>query len=220
MLTLLTLRTAGPQSPLDIFARWKEYGAQSLTRMMTHVYTLQARPPRPLAVGMVLRILATSPVIYRVPGVLAQMQDTYDAHVVGRVTDISLSRDGWATVTIENECRVNPVKRVEVEVPFAPGVTIQQCDEPRFLVYDVHVLDRAMETLGNPAWFYAPQSTSRCSAQHCADTRARHKYDIPGTHFFRIDDAIQFGSVPKSGACSIRGSRQQRRTGEGDAVLS
>ena len=188
-LTTVSLRTPAFQSPVEIFARWKEYGAQSPTHRMTHVYRLQARPPRPLAVGMEVRILATSPVAYRVPGVLSQMQDTYDAHVVGRVTDISLPKDGWAAVGIENECRVNPVKRVEVEVPFAPGVTIQEYDGLHFLVFDGTALERAMETLGNAGWFYTPQSTSRCFAQHCANTRVRHKYDIPGTHFFRIPTA-------------------------------
>ncbi|KAI0740939.1 hypothetical protein C8Q76DRAFT_689628 [Earliella scabrosa] len=179
-----TIRNPASQSPVDIFARWKGYSPQS--HKNTHVYRLQARPPRPLAVGTQARILATSPVAYRIPGVLSQMQDTYDAHVMGRVTDISFPQDGWVTIGIENECKVNPVKRAEVEVPFAPGVTIEECDGLHFLVVDENALERAMETLCNAGWFYTPQSTSLCSAQHCAHTRARHKYDIPGTHFFRV----------------------------------
>ena len=168
---------------MEIFARWKAYRPTSGLREDTHVYRLHAAPPTPLDVGMQVRLFATSPVLYRIPGVIPKMHDTYDPHVVGLVTDIKSEEGGWVTVGIRNRCRRNVVQRVEVEVPQQPGVTIAR----RLCSVSAEMHGASMtEGLESVDWFYRPPVLPRCRAEGCVDNRARHKFDIPDTLVFRM----------------------------------
>ncbi len=108
--------------PVVIFARWKGYGDARGTEQpgQAHIYTMTTGTPVDLVAGAKVRLLAVYPTAYRLPEEAAKNEsehDVYDPHVVGRVTKRTDERSGEVVVTLENLCKENPVKRVEIRIP-------------------------------------------------------------------------------------------------------
>lgn len=106
-----------------LYGRWREYGEPKPTAGApvgkTHTYTLAMKPERPLEMGMKVRIVALYPKTYcspedaLLPTGGPEEYAAYDPHLVGTI-DVNRAVEGKVVVRMENLCRANPVKRVEL----------------------------------------------------------------------------------------------------------
>ncbi len=94
--------------------------------VMMHNYSTHVKPSRPLAIGGRVRLLAFPKAAPTTPGTDLSKFKTYDPHVVGVVARIEEGTEGWARVTILNQCRGNAVKLVELDIVYVPNETIQR----------------------------------------------------------------------------------------------
>ncbi len=88
-----------------------------------HHYDIPIAPESPLQVGLHVRVLALSRVAYHAPSVVSPRYDAYDPHVVGKIVAVAGCGGGSVTFELENECDLNPVKRVRLTVRMIPGST-------------------------------------------------------------------------------------------------
>ncbi|TFK79228.1 hypothetical protein K466DRAFT_606306 [Polyporus arcularius HHB13444] len=111
-----------------VFARWVGDGRHATTRTAysnpIHVYSAAIPPERPLSTGTRIRILATSPAWYAAPDASQDMYDTYDAHIVGRITGVVGWKGRKVVFEVENECAINPVSTIRLRMPYAPEATV------------------------------------------------------------------------------------------------
>ncbi|TFK82170.1 hypothetical protein K466DRAFT_568584 [Polyporus arcularius HHB13444] len=148
-----------------VYAWWKGFGEDHEktggARTQRHVYATVLRPTTPLDFGMRVRVVAL------VKGRRETMEKTldqlgpYDPHVFGVVEGITRLRSGWARITIVNECWGNEVGKVDVEIPYAPTLTIQR----RWTVEleEETVATEAVPKEKDPEW----QSALTCGAKKC-----------------------------------------------------
>ncbi|RDX45779.1 hypothetical protein OH76DRAFT_1420629 [Lentinus brumalis] len=123
------MRGPGPEDPTLIFARWVGAGggakAAHTRQEESHTYSSAFLPEKPLKIGMRVRILATTPAWYFTAEEDRETYDTYDAHVVGRITGVAGWKGRKVVLEIRNECALNPVTTVKIRLPFVPEVTVQ-----------------------------------------------------------------------------------------------
>ncbi len=118
-------------SPIPIFAKWTGYvDGPPATRedflSKAHAYTAMRRPTEPLALGMMVKLYATSPASYCTPDAPSDLYHAYDAHIVGKITRIAGWRGTAVGLEIQNECWNNAVRKVRLEIPYIPDVTVRR----------------------------------------------------------------------------------------------
>lgn len=114
-----------------MFARWTGYvegeprnRREFLAR--THAYEVVRMPSKPLELGMKVKIYAVTPKHYCSPEMLGAPPDAYDAHVLGELTRVMGWRGTSVGMEIRNECWKSAVRRVRLEVPYIPDVTVRR----------------------------------------------------------------------------------------------
>ena len=118
---------------VNIVARWSHYVDKHPTHVVdftpkTHVYAVEVPPPVPLAVGMHVRIFATFPAKYYAPKADDDVLAVYDAHVVGRIVARVATLERRVVMEVVNECGANAVRDVWLEVPYLPGVMVEDLE--------------------------------------------------------------------------------------------
>ncbi len=114
-----------------VLAKWTGYvegeprcRAEFLAR--THKYEVVRRPREPLQLGDQVRVYAVTPKIYCSPEAPVDLLEAYDAHILGRITRVV----GWkgTTVGLEvvNECWKNATRKIRLELPYIPDVTVRR----------------------------------------------------------------------------------------------
>ncbi|KAI0702104.1 hypothetical protein C8Q76DRAFT_697840 [Earliella scabrosa] len=117
---------------IDIFARWSHWiENKNPTHIIdftpkTHVYAVEIPPPLPLAVGMSIRIFAISPAQFYAPKADDDLLAAYDAHVVGKIVARVAALERRVVMEVVNECGANTVRVVWLEVPYVPGVMVEE----------------------------------------------------------------------------------------------
>ncbi len=119
-----------PPPAIDILARWMCYVGQEPSGpedfvASIHSYRIRVAPAYPLALNARVRIIALSPTRYHTPDADETLYDAYDPHVIGRITRIMGWKSTLLALELENECRISPVRKVRLEVPYIPGVTVR-----------------------------------------------------------------------------------------------
>ncbi|TFK88637.1 hypothetical protein K466DRAFT_564648 [Polyporus arcularius HHB13444] len=115
---------AQPQH-LTLYARWSGTGHPTPMAYNGegghHQYVLTIRPTEEIRVGRRVKILALTPIAYSQPNSPLSQYDTYDPHIVGRITSITrmeaeVEGEGKSTaktiIKISNECQNNMVEGV------------------------------------------------------------------------------------------------------------
>ncbi|RDX46663.1 hypothetical protein OH76DRAFT_1420071 [Lentinus brumalis] len=105
-------------NPLLLIARWKGLLRPSSGVRLRHAYTLTIWPDEPIVIGKTVKILAAAPISHHLPQSPPNQYDTYDPHIVGRVTAVWRLEDGVAVARIVNICGGNMVEEVELEFPY------------------------------------------------------------------------------------------------------
>ncbi len=95
-------------------------------RAISHTYKTQLKPTMPLKVGAKVRLLALPMTAAPAPLASIDQYAPYEPHVRGIVARVISTGDGWARATIVNTCRGNEVGIVELDVPYVPGVTVEE----------------------------------------------------------------------------------------------
>lgn len=116
--------------PVLVYARWTGgAGGNTLPThplaKKKHTYSTSIPPELPLSVGTRVRILATSPARYVDPEDDPEAYDTYDAHVVGRITGVAGWKGRKVVLEVKNECALSTVETVKLRLPYVPDVTVQ-----------------------------------------------------------------------------------------------
>ncbi len=114
----------------QVLAWWKNsrrdcYQGEEADGEEVHIYTTHVKPTKPLAVGERVQLLALPKAAPTTPGANLNAYKAYDPHVIGEVWEIEEAEEGWATVKIRNRCRGNAIERVELEIVYIAGNTVQ-----------------------------------------------------------------------------------------------
>ncbi len=116
---------------IDIYGRWVGYvetapsGPEDfLTK--THSYAVQVPPRTPLSLGMIVRVLGLSPTRYCIADAPTDMYDVYDAHLIGAITRVLGWKGDVVGLEVTNQCKISPVRRARLEVPYIPDATVRQ----------------------------------------------------------------------------------------------
>ncbi|TFK80192.1 hypothetical protein K466DRAFT_605534 [Polyporus arcularius HHB13444] len=108
-------------NPLLLIARWKGLLRPSPgveKARLRHAYTLAIWPDESIVIGKTVKILAAAPISHHLPQSPPNQYDTYDPHIVGRVTAVWRLENGVAVARIVNICGGNMVEEVELEFPY------------------------------------------------------------------------------------------------------
>ncbi|KAI0701769.1 hypothetical protein C8Q76DRAFT_802723 [Earliella scabrosa] len=154
---------------VEVYAHWRGYindRDRRDTRTFTtdgHIYQVAIVPTAPLTVETCVRVLAMSPAAYSSSSADPDQCNAYDAHVVGKVTRVVGCRARRVVLEVVNECTVNPVRRVRLELPYVPDVTVH-----RRLVELEEGLEEAHEgDLDTFTKIMPPPMNGRCKARQC-----------------------------------------------------
>ncbi len=185
------------QNTVEVLVRWSGFAKRPHNpeefEASVHSYTIKAAPLVPLELGMTVRLLALSPTRYHLPHTSDNHFDVYDPHVEGRLSKVMGWRGEWIALELTNECRVNLAKRVRLEVPYIPGVTVKVPADPRpgkgpRIAEEHAVFDPRLE-IGRT------QKEWRCAKSGCA---------LRAESFFGMDG----GSDPHEKADNLGGQRK------------
>ncbi|KAI0720211.1 hypothetical protein C8T65DRAFT_692843 [Cerioporus squamosus] len=188
---------------VEVYARWVGYangcnGAPELKEKSTHIYSAAIPPEEPLALGMRVRILATTPAWYLTPEEGPDTYDTYDAHIVGTITGVAGWRGRKVILEVKNECAMNTVVYAKLRIPYAPDVTVQLGSEE----IPVGRAEAQEADLNTSAVVRPPPEDARCSANTCCAPWRR----LVGDGFLWEPMAEEVGERP-----GARGGRKKLR---------
>lgn len=93
-------------------------------RALAHMYATRLKPTKPLKEGGRVRLVALAKARTPAPVASIDSYDPYEPHVHGVVISIVETETGWARATIINECKGNSVAVIDLDIPYAPGVTV------------------------------------------------------------------------------------------------
>ncbi len=118
-------------TPIDLYARWGGFVENDPTDpeefiTKTHAYRVQIPPHIPLSLGIKIRVVALSPTRYCIPDAPADLYDMYDPHVIGDITRVMGWKGDVVGLEVTNECKISPVRRARLELPYIPDVTVQR----------------------------------------------------------------------------------------------
>ena len=117
-------------APPTVFGRWiardevPSVVAHCPSLYQCHRYELVVLPQKPILVGERLKVVALTPAWYHDISAKKWMVETYDPHVIGTVAGIAAIGTASICLYILNECAWNPVGRVNLVIPFIPGMTV------------------------------------------------------------------------------------------------
>ncbi len=107
---------------LLLIARWKGLfrdDHEVSNHVFKHEYVLAIRPSESITIGRRVRILAITPIAYRLPQSPNGQYDTYDPHLVGWVAEMWRVDDERGRARLVNVCCGNAITEVVLDFPCA-----------------------------------------------------------------------------------------------------
>lgn len=160
------------EEDITVYARW--CSAEHLLERprccfpQMHYYAVPICPTEPLEVGRKVRILALSRTAYHTPNVVNPRYETYDPHVRGRVTEIVEAGEEAITFGLDNQCDINPIKKIRLTIRWVQNIT---AIVPRETLRMKNITLGHMAPLEVNATIAEPARRLECGAERCDGPR-------------------------------------------------
>lgn len=162
---------------LTVYARWCR--AEHLLERprccfpQMHYYAIPICPTEPLEIGRRVRILALSRTAFHKPNVVNPRYETYDPHVRGRVMEIVEAGEEAITFELDNQCDINPIKKVRLTIRWLQNITAVI---PHEIPRAKNITHGHMAPLEVNATVATPARWTECGAEGCNGPRPEREW--------------------------------------------